>query len=60
MREIPIYINRYCKMLERRFDLLADPSFSMGGVDAQVKAWDAMVLQELQQGARLAVAPGPK
>ncbi len=26
----------YCRMLERRFDLLADPSFGMGGVDAQV------------------------
>jgi hypothetical protein len=59
-RNAHLHIHRYCKMLERRFDLLADPSFSMGGVDAQVKAWDAMVLQELQQGARLAVAPGPK
>ena len=44
-------------MLERRFDLLADPSFSMGGVDAQIKAWDAMVNQELKNGARLSVAP---
>jgi hypothetical protein len=44
-------------MLERRFDLLSDPSYSMGGLDAQVKAWDAMVAQELQNGSRLAVAP---
>ncbi len=44
-------------MLERRFDLLADPSYSMGGVDAQVKAWNAMVTQELENGARLTVSP---
>jgi hypothetical protein len=49
--------SRYCKMLERRFDLLADPSHSMGGVDAQMKAWDAMVKQELENGANLSLAP---
>ena len=44
-------------MLERRFDLLADPSHSMGGVDAQMKAWEAMVKQELENGANLSLAP---
>jgi hypothetical protein len=42
-------------MLEKRFDLLADPSYSMGGVDDRIKAWDMMVKQELENGAKLSV-----